>query len=260
MNPKIVNNLTKVNLTRKTNRRIDYIVLHYYGGLSSAINNSNYFKDVYRGASAHYFVDDQDIIRVVRDTDVAWSVGDKTVGALKSKVSNSNSINVEIRPYKIDPNSINSQDRDWYFTEQTLINTVDLVKYLMAEHNVPISKVIRHHDVTGKLCPRPFVGNDTNDYYKKTGNQLWLEFKKRLVNTIDGGDEEMTQEQFNAMMDKYNETLSKKAPGSWSEEARVWAESNGIIKGVQNGSMQYKKPLSKEEFVVALKNYHDKIK
>ena len=260
MNPKIVNNLTKINLTRKSNRRIDYIVLHYYGALSSAINNSNYFKEVYRGVSAHYFVDDQDIIRVVRDKDVAWSVGDKTIGALKSKVSNSNSINIEMRPYKINPNSVSSQDRDWYFHEETLANTIDIVKYLMAEHNIPISKVIRHHDVTGKLCPRPFVGNDTNEYYKKTGNQLWLEFKKRLVNPIDGGEEEMTQEQFNIMMDKYNETVMNKKASDWSEEARVWAESTGIIQGNQNGSMQYRKPLSKEEFVVALKNYHDKVK
>lgn len=258
MKPKIVNNLTKINLTRKSSRRIDYIVLHYYGGLSSAMNNSKYFKDTYRGASAHYFVDDLDIIRVVRDKDVAWAVGGRGRGPYKDRASNSNTLNIEIRPYKLNPSSVKSSDRDWYFHEETLDKTVSLVKYLMDLHNIPLENVIRHHDVTGKYCPRPYTGNDMNAYYGKTGNQLWLEFKQRIKATdVDLGGDDMTQEQFNAMMDEYNKEQRKLQPGEWSADARTWVEELEIFTGDQNGSFQYKKPMTREEFAVALKRYHE---
>lgn len=34
--------------------------------------------------------------------------------------------------------------------------------------------------MTAKACPRPWVGEDINTYYGKTGNQLWAEFKEGL--------------------------------------------------------------------------------
>lgn len=44
---------------------------------------------------------------------------------------------------------------------------------------------LRHYDVTVKACPRPWVGEDINTYYGKTGNQLWAEFKARLTEIED---------------------------------------------------------------------------
>ena len=49
----------------------------------------------------------------------------------------------------------------------------------MKKYDIPIENVIRHYDVTGKICPKPFVNNES----------LWLDFKRRLIevryNTID---------------------------------------------------------------------------
>lgn len=65
-------NLTLVNRNTRKTRDIRYIVIHYVGATSSAKANSNYFKYIYRGASAHYFVDDNSIYQVVREKDISW--------------------------------------------------------------------------------------------------------------------------------------------------------------------------------------------
>lgn len=67
-------------------------------------------------------------------------------------------------------------------------------------------------------------------------------------------DDEMTQEQFNAMMDNYLADLSKKEPSAWSKDAREWAEKNGIINGDENGNKQYKKFATREELAQILYN------
>ena len=35
-----------------------------------------------------------------------------------------------------------------------------------------------------KNCPRPFVGDDINEYYKVSGNQKWEEFKHRISEIV----------------------------------------------------------------------------
>lgn len=63
----IVKNITNRNRTIANNRKIEYIVIHYVGAVSSAKANSEYFKSTYRGASAHYFVDENSIYQVVEE-------------------------------------------------------------------------------------------------------------------------------------------------------------------------------------------------
>lgn len=67
-------------------------------------------------------------------------------------------------------------------------------------------------------------------------------------------DEDMTQEQFDAMMDNYQKRLAQKKPSAWSKEAREWAEENGVISGDENGNKQYKKFCTREELVQILYN------
>lgn len=59
----------------------------------------------------------------------------------------------------------------------------------------------------------------------------------------------MTQEQFNEMMEVWLQQQAAREPAAWSKEARIWAESNGYIKGNEKGQTMYKKPLTREEFV-----------
>ena len=65
-------------------------------------------------------------------------------------------------------------------------------------------------------------------------------------------DEEMTQEQFNKMMDNWIADQAKKEPSNWSAEFREWAEKNQFVSGDTNGNKMYKKFLTREELVTVL--------
>ena len=154
--------ITKVNRTVMSNKNNKYLVIHYVGAVSTAKNNADYFYSVDRGASAHYFVDDTSIWQVVEDKDAAWHVGTK--GKYYHKYCrNNNSIGVEMCCIK--------KNGKLDISEQTVANTIELVKQLMAKYNIPVSHVVRHYDVTRKNCPAPFV--------KDTAR--WQDFKNRLV-------------------------------------------------------------------------------
>ncbi len=68
-----------------------------------------------------------------------------------------------------------------------------------------------------------------------------------------GEENEMTQENFNQMLNNYLRELSKQAPSEWSGEARLWAEANGLIAGDENGEKQYKMFVTREQLAVFLK-------
>ena len=178
---RVVKNLTKINFTDRNDvRRIKYIVIHYFGSLGTAKAVANWFASAYRGASAHYSLDEGEIIyQSVEDEDIAWHCG--TRGTYRHpKCRNSNSIGIEVRPRKLSNKTIRAEDKDWYFEDATVDRLVEFVRDLMVKYNVPIENVVRHFDVTGKWCPRPYMGNDINEYYNKAGNVLWNDFLSRL--------------------------------------------------------------------------------
>lgn len=71
-------------------------------------------------------------------------------------------------------------------------------------------------------------------------------------------DVEMTQEQFNKMMNTWLIEQAKLEPGPWSAEARAWCEKNGIINGNSAGQKMYKKPLTREEMAAIVYRLHGK--
>ncbi|MDD6666735.1 MAG: N-acetylmuramoyl-L-alanine amidase [Lachnospiraceae bacterium] len=127
----------------KGNSGRKYIVIHYTGNRSdTAAGNAAYFYRVKRGASAHYFVDENDIYEVVGLDNTAWSVG-KNYGHnnLFGICTNKNSINIEMC------------STDGRIADKTVANTVELVKSLMQKFNISADRVVRHYDVCSKRCP-----------------------------------------------------------------------------------------------------------
>lgn len=156
--------LTKVNFQNTNNTgRIKYIVIHYVGATGGAKANCDYFYSTYRGASAHYFVGHSgEVWQCVDDADVAWHCG---ASSYKHKYCrNSNSIGIELCCRK-------NSSGNWYFENATVNSAIELTKMLMKKYGVPASNVIRHYDVTGKVCPEPFV---------RDGN-AWNSFKNKLT-------------------------------------------------------------------------------
>ena len=159
-----------------------FIVVHYFGALGTAASVAEWFKNPQARASAHYAVDEKDIIyRCVKESDIAWHCGD---GQKHPECRNWNSIGVEVRPRKVNKARLGAYDTDWYFDEQTLENALWLIRRLMKQYNIPAENVIRHYDVSGKMCPRPFVGDDINTHYNTSGNVQWARFKERIDDEV----------------------------------------------------------------------------
>ncbi len=69
--------------------------------------------------------------------------------------------------------------------------------------------------------------------------------------------ESMTLGEFGRMFGEYTKTLNDNDSGDWSEEARAWAISSGIIAGIGNGedgepNYAWEAPLTREQFVTML--------
>ena len=172
--------VVKTNYADKSNyggyrsvSKIKYIVWHYTANDGASDEaNGNYFKRKNLKASSHYFVDDDSVTISVPDTYVAYSVGGSrysnyklTGGASLYKVcTNTNSLNIEL----CDVNKNGTFD----VTDKTLENAIKLTRELMKKYNVPIDRIVRHFDVTGKNCPAYYVDNN-----------VWASVKTRISGT-----------------------------------------------------------------------------
>lgn len=174
--------LTPYNFTDANNAgRVRYIVIHYVGALGGAKANCQYYARQYIGASAHYFVGfEGEIWQSVADEDVAWHCGASSYK--HGECRNSNSIGIELCVRKRNTNRLGAEDKDWYFEDATVESAAELTRYLMDKYGVPASHVIRHYDVTGKICPNPYVYNETG--------HTWDEFKKKISGAGAAGDTE----------------------------------------------------------------------
>lgn len=164
--------ISKFNFNSGNVSRIKYIVIHYVGALGGAKANCEYYAGGDRGASAHYYVGfDGEIWQSVEDANIAWHCGANSYKHAECR--NANSIGIEMCVRKKNTATMNATDKDWYFEDQTVQSAIELTKYLMDKYNVPAENVIRHYDVTGKICPNPYVYN--------TGIHTWDEFKSALT-------------------------------------------------------------------------------
>lgn len=149
--------------SNRSKSQIKWIILHYVGAVSTAKNNADYFYSTFRGASAHYFVDEKEIWQVVEDNDSAWAIG---ANKYYTDARNTNSISIEMCCYE---NSNGKLD----IKEEVVNKAIELTKYLMDKYDIDIDHVIRHYDATRKVCPAPFVNDESrwNDFKKALGDK-----------------------------------------------------------------------------------------
>ena len=153
---KITKQISKYN--HHSGNKVQYLVIHDVGAVSSAKNNADYFGGGNRNASAHYFVDDNSIYQVVEDYNGAWHVGD---GQGVYGIHNSNSIGIE-----------QCLQANKTISKTTEKNTLELTQYLMNKYHIPIERVVRHYDASRKICPRAWSPNNWKE---------WLNFKSNLL-------------------------------------------------------------------------------
>lgn len=208
-------------------RKIEYIVIHYFGTPATAEEMAKSFLSS-GTCSAHYVLDEGETVwQCVKDEDIAWHCGTKK-GYFHPKCRNKNSIGIEVRPQKTDASTVKSAEaRDWYFTPETEENLLALTRLLMKKHGIGAENVLRHYDVTHKLCPRPYVGEDENTHYGTSGDEQWARFKRRLT-------EEETDEEEETEMKRYQTLTDIPEAWGWRESVKKLMDA-GILQGDGNG-------------------------
>lgn len=155
----IVNKLmVKCNYSSRKGVVPKFIVVHDTGNVNktaTAYNHYRYFAGK-RRASAHYFVDETQVVQIIEDCMASWHCGD---GKGKYGITNQNSIGVEM--------CVNAGAN----FDKTLERTVELVKYLMDTYNIPAARVVRHYDASKKMCPYSLSYNNWEG---------WDKFKRRI--------------------------------------------------------------------------------
>lgn len=160
-----------------------YIVVHYLGvcGQNSELWDNGY------GATFTIFWNG-DVYYTADYTAVTWQCGGEIQGESRDgsgiaphrfyrQCTNYNSVSIETCVKRTDGKYEGDDNDDkWYFTEESQESLVWAVSKMMDDLNIPIDRVIRHFDVTGKICPNPYVINN-----KLHGNWTWEEFKANLA-------------------------------------------------------------------------------
>lgn len=150
---------------------IVYIVLHYTSNKGdTAENNAKYFSPSGGNklkAGAHYFVDKKgEVYKSVPLNRVANAVGgfytqERGGGKYYKRCTNRNSVSIELCDCLEDIN------------DKQLASLKELIKRIKNKCK-NVKMIIRHWDVNGKECPKPFIG---------TNNKRWKEIVDSLTST-----------------------------------------------------------------------------
>lgn len=202
---------------------INWICLHFTANNGdTAQNNADYFAREVVEASAHYFVDPNEIYQSVKDSDTAWHCGRERGGSYYNDCRNANSIGIEM--CSVIRNGV------YVIPDETVRNAAELVRYLMARHHVPVSRICRHYDVTHKECPEPWVRNP---------NQ-WENFKKMLT---EKEVEDMTEQQTRAIAQQEIKKANAKVYDrvqdcpTWAKDTVQRLVNKGFLQGDENGKL-----------------------
>jgi N-acetylmuramoyl-L-alanine amidase len=146
-------------------KKVKGIVIHWVANPgTSAPANRNYFENLKnqtppnddRYASAHYIIGlHGEVIQCVPDTELCYHVGaNKYTSAASQRLSgypNNCTLGIELCHL----------DAIGRFTAETLQSCRELISFLLAEHGLKKTDVWRHYDITGKICPKYFVENQS---------------------------------------------------------------------------------------------------
>jgi N-acetylmuramoyl-L-alanine amidase CwlA len=125
---------------------VNGIVIHYTANPgSTAIQNRNYFEGLKTShetmASSHFIIGlDGEIVQCIPTSEVSYASNDR----------NNDTISIECC----------HPDETGQFNQATYDSLVELTAYLIGKFDLSTEDVIRHYDVTGKLCPLYYVDNE----------------------------------------------------------------------------------------------------
>ncbi len=217
------------------------LVLHWTGNTGAgadAVANRNYFNSVGRSVSAHYIVDDQQVVQCLPENEMAYHVGAEkyTPKALEllSPYPNDCTLGIEM-----------CVNRDGDF-RQTYANTVALVSHILHRRGWYTDRLWRHYDVTGKVCPAYWVEDSYAVRYGfASAAEGWAQFRND-VNIALG-----------ELQGQGKTCVFTDMQGHWAREAVERACRLGLVKGVSDTDFAPDRPLTRAEGVVLVMRLYD---
>lgn len=141
--------------------KITGIVIHYTANPgSTAQNNRDYFNGLQdthiTKASSHFVIGlEGEIVQCVPTWEIAYASNER----------NKDTVSIECC----------HPDESGTFTKETYQSMVQLTAWLCEKFGLDENDVIRHYDVTGKICPKYFVENE----------HAWEEFKLNVKKALE---------------------------------------------------------------------------
>lgn len=144
-------------------KKIRGVVIHYVGNPgTTAQANRNYFESLASGedgvyASAHFIVGlEGEVVQCVPLTEISYA----------SNRRNADTVSIEV----CHPGA------DGKFSPVTYRRVVELTAWLCRQFHLSADDVIRHYDITGKICPKYYVDHP----------EAWRQFRRAVEGEIDG--------------------------------------------------------------------------
>ena len=144
--------------------KVNGIVVHYVANpCSTALENRNYFEGLKdqtgsktTSVSSHFVIGlEGEVVQCIPLDEVAYA----------SNNGNSDTISIECC----------HPDETGKFNEATYKSMVQLTAWLCEKFSLTEEDVIRHYDITGKICPKYFVENE----------DAWKQFKSDVKAVLD---------------------------------------------------------------------------
>lgn len=243
------------NKTTMSNKKINRISIHCFVGQVTAKRGVDFFATTDRQSSCNYVVG--------YDGSIGLSVEEKDRSWCTSSAENDNqAITIEVSSESVHPYKI---------TDAAYEALLNLVEDICKRNNK--TKVIWNSDKTQALAYKPMENEIVLTVHRWYANKAcpgeYLFNKHGKIAAVvterlnsnpanqEEEEEEMTQEQFNKMMDNYLAALNDK-PATFEQDALIWAQENGLMMGDEKGRLMPKRFLTRGEFATVLKRYEEK--
>jgi N-acetylmuramoyl-L-alanine amidase CwlA len=231
------------------------LIVHYTANYTQGANdiaNAKYFlrpykvdnnrfeekatDDQFRYGSAHYTVDMDSIQLCIPENEMAYHVGASTYTPFALKTFKAASRSCVPNMYTIGIEMCVNAGNDW---TKTVENTAELASDIMIKYNIPMDMLLRHYDITGKICPKPYVDNP----------KAWQDFKALVAKKIAQKKQPVTNR---GIVDGVIQMFKDVATNHWAYKAIELLSKRGILKGDTEGNFNPDKPITRAEVAVVI--------
>lgn len=203
----------------------------YIGRAYKKINGIFYETDSktkFRQGSAQWFIDEDSATLCIPQNEVAWGCGDRQL-SYNNGYKGQTKIAREIFNHNQNYLTINYElcnNANW---RKTCNNAIPIIVNDMITYGIKPEMIFRHHDITGKICPKPFVDNIKE----------WEEFKNKIILNY---------------MKEVGLMFLDIEKNRWSEKAIERVAKLKIMNGYKDGSFKPTQALTREEAAAIIDN------